>query len=116
MKLTTKLVIMSEYLLFTLLFVMFSLGGVAFAEDAKVGESCGGSDERPCVEGLFCEYPKGTCGESSVSGTCSEVPEMCIEMWAPVCGCDGKTYGNSCKAGGAQVSVKKDGKCADGEK
>ncbi|WP_371400269.1 hypothetical protein [Priestia megaterium] len=32
-------------------------------------------------------------------------------MYQPVCGCDGKTYGNACQAAGAGVSVASAGAC-----
>ena len=36
---------------------------------------------------------------------------ICIEIYKPVCGCDGKTYGNSCVADNAGVTSYKDGEC-----
>jgi len=35
----------------------------------------------------------------------------CITLWAPVCGVDGKTYGNTCKAGCKNVAIKHKGAC-----
>lgn len=41
----------------------------------------------------------------------SQSDQVCIEIYAPVCGSDGVTYGNLCEADRAAVEVAHDGEC-----
>jgi Kazal-type serine protease inhibitor-like protein len=84
----------------------------------QVGDACGGfiANARPCAKGLFCDgpFPELAC-VPDVGGTCRERPEICYDLFAPVCGCDCKTYGNDCQRQSAGVSKRADGAC-DGVK
>ena len=73
---------------------------------------CGGIAGVPCPDGEVCDLPAGQCNSADLQGVCVDRPELCPEIYDPVCGCDGKTYSNDCHRLMAGVQKNHDGECA----
>jgi hypothetical protein len=67
-----------------------------------------------CTDNSMCaatDYCAGSaCG---TPGACTARPNICSALFNPVCGCDGRTYPNSCYAAEAGVRVAGTGACPD---
>ncbi len=73
---------------------------------------CGAMAGDTCAPDEYCAYMEGEyCGAADAQATCQPRPDVCIAVEDPVCGCDGKTYGNSCEAARAGTGVNTAGPC-----
>jgi hypothetical protein len=95
-----------------------ALAGVSVVSEGEcetppTSNACGSRGLPDCAADEYCNYPlSALCGAADAPGTCASKPDVCGNIYAPVCGCDDQTYGNACEAAAAGVSVQKQGECS----
>jgi hypothetical protein len=118
-------------------------GNACSASAAGVSVQYEGACQLPCFSSAacgadqYCAMPIGVCGAIAFEdggggaqegaappsgdlalpapeGTCTARAEACDTVYEPVCGCDFVTYGNSCEASAAGMSIAYQGASHDG--
>jgi hypothetical protein len=85
--------------------------GSAGATAANLDEACGGKDAITCNSALWCQKAEGQCSVAEAPGKCDKPITFCMNVFRPVCGCNGKTYKNDCERQKAKAQLDHAGAC-----
>ena len=91
--------------------VVLGIGLASGAQAANLDEACGGPSGITCNSALGCRHPEGQCSMADAAGTCEKMPDFCMRVSRPVCGCNGKTYPNECELRKAKAQFDHTGAC-----
>ncbi len=83
------------------------------SEKAPAPDGGCGPGNPPCPPTQVCNRTDATCAlpVDQVPGTCVPRPQLCLDIYFPVCGCDGVTYSNDCFRLLAGATLKHVGEC-----
>ncbi|MCS6799814.1 MAG: Kazal-type serine protease inhibitor [Myxococcota bacterium] len=89
--------------------------GVDAGGGRDAGAGADGGTGGPCRSNADCPARGWYCAGMGCTepGRCAMRPEICIEIYRPVCGCDGRTYPNDCYAAAAGMRIAHAGPCED---
>ncbi len=88
------------------------LDAYVIADDAFMGALCDRLAGVSCGPGQYCD---DDCGTPEPGGVCRDTPTTCTDEVNVVCGCDGVTYVNPCRAAVAGTHVLAAGRCGGAE-
>ncbi len=84
---------------------------IAHPGPCKDERTCGGIAGFPCPDDQVCNLVDPTCLTADLAGLCVAKPDACLQVYDPVCGCDGVTYGNDCERLRASATLRHAGPC-----
>jgi hypothetical protein len=88
--------------------------GTSVAHAGSCRQRCAGIAGIACPENEVCDLDPGGCDIVDWQGTCVAKPDVCPELFQPVCGCNGVTYPNDCQRIAAGAQKDHGGRCRDG--